>query len=136
MTKRPRRVDALVGRNIRARRLQRGLTQAELGDHLGVSHQQIQKYESGANRVGASRLNQIAGALAVPLATLFNGHPTNGHPDPDLYGGALLTHPHALRLAQAFHRLPTSPSRIAILHLIESIGNGQPSDRRGRHRLH
>jgi transcriptional regulator with XRE-family HTH domain len=145
MSKRPRRVDVLVGRNIRMRRQQRGLTQAELGDHLGVTHQQIQKYESGANRVGASRLDQIAGALAVPLTALFHGQPTfnrqptNGHADPDLHGGALLADPHALRLAQAFDMLPANRSRIAIMRLIETIGNGRSRDRRsgrGRRRLH
>src|SRR5262245_51416468 len=137
MSKRPRRVDVLVGRNIRARRLQRGLTQSELGGHVGVTPQQIQKYENGANRVGASRLSQIAGALSVPLDALFNGNATNGHAsgtnwhaDPDLHGGALLTHPHALRLAQAFDMLPTNRSRIAILRLVEMVGNG-----RSRHGL-
>lgn len=146
MLKTPRRVDVLVGRNIRERRLQRGLTQSKLGEHLGVTPQQIQKYENGANRVGASRLSQIAGALAVPLAALFNGHPTNGnghrtsgHASPDLYGDALLTDPNALRLAQAFHMLPASRNRIAIVRLIETIGNGKLGRRRpgrGRRRLH
>src|SRR5712691_6065016 len=81
MAKQPMRVDLLVGRNIRICRLQRGLTQSELGGHLGVTPQQIQKYENGANRVGASRLDQIAGALEVSLATLFDGRPSNrnGH---------------------------------------------------------
>src|SRR5262249_2781563 len=93
MSKKPRRVDVMVGRNIRVRRLQRGLTQGELGGHLGVTAQQIQKYESGANRVGASRLDQIAGALAIPLSSLFDGSPvngsshSNGHAAPDLSGG-------------------------------------------------
>jgi transcriptional regulator with XRE-family HTH domain len=139
MSKTPRRVDVLVGRNIRARRLQRGLTQSKLGEHLGVTPQQIQKYENGANRVGASRLSQIAGALAVPLAALFNGHRTNGHAGPDLYGDALLIDPSALRLAQAFHSLPASRNRIAIVRLIETIGNGKAGRRRpdrGRRRLH
>src|ERR1043166_9354483 len=75
MPKRPLPVDALVGRNIRICRLQRGLTQTELGHHLDVTFQQIQKYENGATRVGASRLTQIADALSVPLATLFDGSP-------------------------------------------------------------
>jgi transcriptional regulator with XRE-family HTH domain len=139
MSKSPRRVDVLVGRNIRMRRLQRGLTQSELGDHLDVTPQQIQKYENGANRVGASRLSQIAGALAVPLAALFDGRATNRHAGPDPFGRALLADPNALRLAQAFDTIPASRRRIAILRLIETIGNGQPGDRpsgRGRRRLH
>src|SRR5689334_12679866 len=124
MSKRPRPVDVLVGRNIRTRRLQRGLTQSKLGEHLGVTPQQIQKYENGTNRVGASRLDQIAGALAVPLTALFNGGPlngrsaVNGHAAPDLAVGALLAHPHALRLAQAFDMIPANRRRIAILRLI------------------
>jgi len=140
------RVDILVGRNIRTCRLQRGLTQSELGGHLGVTPQQIQKYENGANRVGASRLDQIAGALRVPLAVLFDGRPStgngrmrNGHATPDLSGGALLAHPHALRLAQAFAEIPGTRKRSAILRLIETIGNGRPRhqrSRRGRRRLH
>ena len=125
MSKRPLPVDALVGRNIRICRLQRGLTQTELGDHLGVTFQQIQKYENGANRVGASRLNQIAGALGVGLSTLFDGSKTADREGPDLSGRALLAHPHALRLVQAFDRIPGGKKRMAILRLIEMVGNGQ-----------
>jgi transcriptional regulator with XRE-family HTH domain len=60
-------VDVLVGQNIRICRLQKGLSQGELGQQIGVTFQQVQKYEKGANRVGASRLNQIANVLGVPL---------------------------------------------------------------------
>jgi transcriptional regulator with XRE-family HTH domain len=126
MPKTPLPVDTLVGRNIRICRLQRGLTQTELGHHLDVTFQQIQKYENGANRVGASRLTQIAGALDVPLATLFDGRPTAGRAGPDLYGRALLASPHALRLLQAFHTIASGKSRMAVLRLIETVGNGQP----------
>jgi transcriptional regulator with XRE-family HTH domain len=151
MPKRPMRVDVLVGRNIRICRLQRGFTQTELGGHLGVTAQQIQKYENGANRVGASRLNQLAGALGVPIATLFDGRPSNdnerpsngragnGHATPDLDGGALLTNRHALRLAQAFAEIPSTRRRSAILRLIELIGSRRSKSRpprRGRGRLH
>jgi transcriptional regulator with XRE-family HTH domain len=144
------RVDLLVGRNIRICRLQRGFTQTELGGHLGVSAQQIQKYENGANRVGASRLNQLAGALGVPITTLFDGRPSNdnerprngrasngragnGHARPDLDGGALLTNRHALRLAQAFAEIPSTRRRSAILRLIELIGRRRSKHRRGLH---
>ena len=129
MPKRPLPVDALVGRNIRICRLQRGLTQTELGDHLGVTFQQIQKYENGVNRVGASRLNQIAGALGVGLSTLFDGSKTANREGPDLSGRELLAHPHALRLVQAFDMIPGDKKRMAILRLIESVGNGH--SRRG-----
>jgi transcriptional regulator with XRE-family HTH domain len=139
MPKRPLPVDSLVGRNIRICRLQRGLTQTALGDHLGVTFQQIQKYENGANRVGASRLSQIAGALHISLNTLFDGRPTVGRAGPDLSGRELLADPHALRLVQAFHRIPSGKQRIAVLHLIESLGNGQArrgASGRRRRQLH
>jgi transcriptional regulator with XRE-family HTH domain len=132
-------VDTLVGRNIRICRLQRGLTQTALGDHLGVTFQQIQKYENGANRVGASRLSQLAGALGVPLGTLFDGSPAAGRSGPDLSGRELLANPHALRLVQAFHRISGGKQRLAVLHLIERIGK-RPSRRgangRRRRQLH
>ncbi len=134
MSKRPLPVDALVGRNIRICRLQRGLTQTELGNHLGVTFQQIQKYENGGNRVGAARLTQIAGALGVPLTTLFDGSRTANRPGPDLFGRELLAHPHALRLVQAFHGIPDEKARMAVLRLIESIGQSQPKTRSGRGR--
>jgi transcriptional regulator with XRE-family HTH domain len=140
MAKRPLPVDSLVGKNIRICRLQRGLTQSALGDHLGVTFQQIQKYENGANRVGASRLTQIAGALGVSLNTLFDGSAAAGRTAPDLSGRELLAHPHALRLVQAFHKIPGGKQRIAVLHLIERIGKGRPrrgvSGRRRKRQLH
>src|ERR1700744_3550360 len=61
----PQPVDVLVGQNIRICRLQKGLSQTELGERIGVTFQQIQKYEKGANRVGARRLTQIAGGLGL-----------------------------------------------------------------------
>lgn len=139
MSKRPLPVDTLVGRNIRICRLQRGLTQTALGHHLGVTFQQIQKYEHGANRVGASRLSQIAGALDVPLTTLFDGSSAVGRTGPDLSGRELLANPHALRLVQAFHKIPGGKQRVAVLHLIESLGKGQSrrgSGGRRRRQLH
>jgi transcriptional regulator with XRE-family HTH domain len=139
MSRRPLPVDTLVGRNIRICRLQRGLTQTTLGHHLGVTFQQIQKYENGANRVGASRLSQISGALDVPLTTLFDGRPTAGRTGPDLSGRDLLANPHALRLVQAFHSIPGSKQRLAVLHLIESVAKGQSrrgSAGRRRRQLH
>jgi len=134
MPKRPLPVDALVGRNIRICRLQRGLTQTELGHHLDVTFQQIQKYENGANRVGASRLTQIAGALSVPLATLFDGSPMAGRANTDLYARTLLANPHALRLLQAFHKLPSGKSRMAVLRLVETVGNGHARHGSNGHR--
>ena len=117
-----RPVDILVGQNIRICRMQRGLSQSELAERVGLTFQQIQKYEKAANRVGASRLIQVADALGVPLATLFEGSSTATRGEPDQSGRALLADPHALRLLQAFDRIPDHKHRSAVLDLIESIG--------------
>jgi transcriptional regulator with XRE-family HTH domain len=63
--------DAEIGRRLRIRRLEKGISQTELGSQIGVTFQQLQKYESGANRVAASRLRQIAEILEVPMAYFF-----------------------------------------------------------------
>jgi transcriptional regulator with XRE-family HTH domain len=122
----PQPVDVLVGQNIRICRLQKGLSQTELGERIGVTFQQIQKYEKGANRVGASRLTQISGVLGVPLPTLFEGAPTAGQAMPDQSARALLTHPHSLRLLQAFDKITSDAMRSAVLQMIESIAGGRP----------
>jgi len=124
-----RPVDVLVGQNIRICRLQQRLSQTELGARIGLTFQQIQKYEKGANRCGAARLTQIADALGVPLMTLFDGRPSNARADDDLVPGALLAHPHSLRLVQAFDRIADKQRQIALLDLIEAVGG---TGRRGR----
>jgi transcriptional regulator with XRE-family HTH domain len=66
-------VDEAVGASIRLLRKRRKMSQAELGKALGVTFQQVQKYENGKNRVGASRLHMVATALNVPIGELFDG---------------------------------------------------------------
>jgi transcriptional regulator with XRE-family HTH domain len=122
-TRVPRAVDVLVGHNIRICRLQRRLSQTELGHRTGVTFQQIQKYENGKNRVGASRLSQIADVLRVPLSTLFDGSPQASHIAPEKSPQALLAKPHALRLVTAFHKIPKDQTRMAVLRLIEALGS-------------
>ncbi len=65
--------DIELGKRIRLRRVEMKISQAELGDKLGVSFQQVQKYEKGVNRVGAARLQQIATALDVPVTFFYDG---------------------------------------------------------------
>ena len=71
-------VDAHIGQKIRARRNLLGLSQTELANAAGITFQQIQKYEKGTNRVGASRLQQFSEALGVPPSYFFDGAPTVG----------------------------------------------------------
>jgi transcriptional regulator with XRE-family HTH domain len=66
-------IDAIVGKKIRARRVAAGVTQDSLGKALGITFQQIQKYESGTNRVAAGRLYEIANLLNVPVTYFYEG---------------------------------------------------------------
>jgi transcriptional regulator with XRE-family HTH domain len=119
-------VDVLVGQNIRICRLQRELSQGELGRRIGVTFQQVQKYEKGANRVGASRLTQIADVLEVPLPTLFDGAPTVSEASSEQTPRFLLAKPHSLRLLQSFDKIDNPALRLAVLHLVESIPQDKP----------
>src|ERR1700710_1334755 len=76
-TKAPNPVDKYVGSRVRMRRIMLGMSQEKLGEALGLTFQQVQKYEKGTNRIGASRLQQIADILHVPVAFLFEGAPSS-----------------------------------------------------------
>src|SRR5262249_23143049 len=71
--RRPTALDVTVGRNVRVRRLAKGMSQAQLAGRLGVTFQQVQKYEVGSNRIGTGRLVKIAAILGVPISVLFEG---------------------------------------------------------------
>src|SRR5579859_7542043 len=73
--KAPNPIDKHVGSRVRMRRMMLGMSQEKLGDSLGLTFQQVQKYEKGANRIGASRLQQISHILQVPVAFFFEGAP-------------------------------------------------------------
>jgi transcriptional regulator with XRE-family HTH domain len=97
----PDAVDKLVGRNIRVLRLAKGLSQTELADALGVTFQQVQKYEKGTNRVGSGRLLKISAILGVKITDFFEGtdrpHDTARRSIFDQ-----LAQPESFRLVQAF----------------------------------
>src|SRR3974390_691723 len=75
-TKAPNPVDKYVGSRVRMRRIMLGMSQEKLGEALGLTFQQIQKYEKGTNRVGASRIQQISEVMQGPISFLFGGGPT------------------------------------------------------------
>jgi transcriptional regulator with XRE-family HTH domain len=113
-----------VGRTIRALRLSKGLSQSTLGRRLGVSFQQIQKYENGTNRIGAGRLAQIALALDVPMATLLQGaQATRRKARPGEDPLALLSSGQAMRLARAFSKIADGRIRMALVSLAEGIAS-------------
>src|ERR1700727_2371498 len=72
----PQSLDKVVGRNVRVHRLAKGMSQTDLANELGITFQQIQKYEKGTNRVGSGRLFQIAALLEVPVTAFFEGGDT------------------------------------------------------------
>lgn len=116
------KTDKLVGRNIRVHRLVRGLTQEGLGEKLGVTFQQIQKYEKGTNRVGSGRLYQIATIFEVPVTAFFEG----GDAPTALKNSSpfdLLSDPVSLRMVQAFAEISDIKTRRAVLALIESMNS-------------
>ena len=123
-SKRAGPIDAMVGRTIRALRLSKGISQGALGRRLGVSFQQIQKYENGTNRVGAGRLAQIATALDVPMGSLLQGVQASKRktrPDDDPL--ALLSTSQAMRLARAFSKIANGRIRSALVGLAEGIAS-------------
>ncbi|MGI0490152.1 helix-turn-helix domain-containing protein, partial [Pantanalinema rosaneae CENA516] len=87
--KAPNSIDHEIGRRIRARRQQLGLNQQSVADEIGVWYQQVQKYENGGDRVGASRLFAIARALSVPISYFFDDH---GDEDVDAEAGDVERH--------------------------------------------
>ena len=97
------------------------MSQSALGEKVGVTFQQIQKYELGQNRAGSSRLKKIATVLDVPIAALFGDNESN-QPDPnDNLLTDLLSQPYAGRLLRAFYKISDVKERIALLYLAEEM---------------
>jgi transcriptional regulator with XRE-family HTH domain len=118
----PDSIDRMVGRNIRIYRLEKGLSQTELADELGLTFQQVQKYEKGTNRVGSGRLLKIATFLGVPVTALFKGSDELANTDKQSIFDQL-ARPHANRLLQAFARINQDELRLSVVQLVEQIAN-------------
>jgi len=117
-------LDAMVGDRINVLRVSRGMSQATLAERIGVTSQQVQKYERGATRVGASRLSQIASVLGVSVGELFEA---SGAGFPDLNSQVdLLAEPGALRVLKAYARTTSPRVRLCIAKLVESIASRTP----------
>jgi transcriptional regulator with XRE-family HTH domain len=113
------RVDLEVGRRVRTFRLQKGLSQEQLGDQLGLTSQQVQKYEKGTNRVRAGRLQRIADILGIPVSDFFTSHSQGGVAPSELF--RLLDTAAALRLLRAYSRIHEPKLQQAITRLVERI---------------
>jgi transcriptional regulator with XRE-family HTH domain len=97
----PQSLDKVVGRNVRVHRLAKGMSQTDLANELGITFQQIQKYEKGTNRVGSGRLFEISVILGVSVLTLFEGGKATLAKGDDSSPFNLLADPLSLRLASS-----------------------------------
>jgi len=126
----PNPIDAYVGSRVRTRRLMLGMSQERLAEQIGVTFQQVQKYEKGTNRIGASRLQAIAGVLAVPVAFFFqqdNSQPLNTDGLGAINGledlSDFLTSKEGLSLNKAFMKINDPSIRQSVLTLIKSLAS-------------
>ena len=126
--KAPNPIDKHVGSRVRMRRMMLAIVQEKLGDALGLTFQQVQKYEKGTNRIGASRLQHISQILQVPVAFFFEGSPdmqasSDGMKDAPsaAYISDFLASSEGLSLTKAFTRIKEPKLRRRIVDLVEEI---------------
>ncbi len=137
-TKAPNPVDKYVGSRVRMRRIMLGMSQEKLGEALGLTFQQVQKYEKGTHRVGASRIQQISEILQVPVSFLFEGGPSGGITSPNGFSEApsptyvsdFLATSEGLALTRAFTRITDAKLRRSIVDMVEQIAAREAPDRR------
>jgi len=126
--KSPNPTDKHVGGRVRMRRMMLGMSQTELGNSIGLTFQQVQKYEKGTNRIGAGRLQQIARILKVPVGFFFEGSPREGGaasetdqaPLPSYVNDFLATSD-GLALTKAFMQIKDANLRRRIVSLVQEI---------------
>jgi transcriptional regulator with XRE-family HTH domain len=127
--KAPNPIDKHVGSRVRMRRMMLSMSQEKLGDALGLTFQQVQKYEKGTNRIGASRLQQISHILQVPVEFFFEGAPSGQGPSADgmreapspAYVSDFLATSEGLALTKAFMRIKEPKLRRRIVDLVQQI---------------
>jgi transcriptional regulator with XRE-family HTH domain len=130
MSKRsPDPIDVNLGKRIKMRRAMLHLSQSDLGEACGVTFQQIQKYEKGLNRVGASRLQQFSKLLDVPVSFFFEGLPPSGaekQDEPEDLAQQLLATRYGIKLAKAFMSIDDKSLRRSIVAIVEGIAKAAP----------
>jgi transcriptional regulator with XRE-family HTH domain len=123
-------VDAHVGQRVRLRRVLVGMSQERLGELLGLTFQQVQKYEKGVNRIGAGRLYEIAGILGVPIEFFYEGMEEEGAPGTAPVGGTdeshavmdFLSSAEGIQLGLAYARIKDVKVRRKVLDLMRTLG--------------
>lgn len=129
--RRPNSADIQIGESIRAHRLIVGMSQSDLAGRLGVSFQQVQKYEKGMNRVGAGRLPQIAKIFNVPISALFDA---NADTSPGKGAGTvpvkLIPDRNTLKMLNAFGGIAHGKIRHSLVGLMDAIAKATPKAQR------
>jgi transcriptional regulator with XRE-family HTH domain len=130
--KSPNPIDKHVGSRVRMRRMMLGMSQEKLGGGLGITFQQVQKYEKGTNRIGASRLQHISHILQVPVALFFEGDPHQpgqpkglGEASSPAYVSEFLATSDGLALTKAFMRIEEPKVRRRIVDLVQEIAGDE-----------
>lgn len=119
VSKSPNPIDIHVGSRLRERRITLGVSQERLGDSLGLTFQQIQKYEKGVNRIGASRLFQIAQFLDAPVQYFFEGAPGEAEETPEIM--RFIGTVEGLQLNAAFTKIKHDETRRRIVDLVKTL---------------
>ncbi len=137
---RPDPIDVYVGSRIRTRRVGLKLSQTKLGEAIGVTFQQIQKYENGTNRIGASNLHKIARSLDVDVSYFYEGLPesetgTSAHPTPGLSDREPPAFEHdpmqsreAIELMHNYFRIGDSSVRRRLFQFVRSLADSEDMD--------
>ena len=134
MIKTPNPVDKHVGTRVRARRILVGMSQEKLGTGLGLTFQQVQKYEKGTNRIGASRLQHISKLLSVPVSFFFEGAPVDGgvlgfsESEQIPFVADILSSPEGVALAKAFMGITDAKVRRKIVELVTMMADASVKD--------
>ncbi len=139
MKKIPNPVDKHVGSRVRMRRVLLGMSQEKLGEALNLTFQQVQKYEKGTNRIGASRLSQISKILGVQVAFFFEGAPVDSSFDDTSslmagfaegeqasYISDIMSTPDGLQLARAFSRIRDPKRRRLVITMANTLADEDP----------
>ena len=131
----PNPIDRHVGARVRMRRLLVSMSQERLGESLGITFQQIQKYEKGANRIGASRLQHISKILGVPVEFFFDGAPSGeiglatgfgDMPQPNFVSDFMATS-EGVQLTRAFVKISDAQVRRRLIDLVEALAAQPPA---------
>lgn len=128
--KKPNPIDIHVGSRVRLRRTMLGMSQEKLGEHLGITFQQIQKYEKGANRVGASRLQEIARVLNTPVSFFFEDSPGGNNTQSGFaeteaanYVVDFLSSSEGLQLNRSFVKIKDPKVRRKIVEMVRALSD-------------